>query len=71
MYDYDMECTIKQREDTIKLLDKKIKDLENIVREKILIVEDGSVDTAQLMKDFTVIVYKQGSTPPRFINNKE
>lgn len=39
---------------------------------KILVVEDGSVDIEKLEKDgFYVIVYRQGSTPPMILGKGE
>ena len=52
-----------------KWLENRIEELENIIRsEKILLVEDGSVDLDTLKHDgFYVVVYRQGSIPPYFL----
>lgn len=53
----------------LEMKDKKIKELENKLQGKVLLVEDGSVDLEKLKNDgFYVIVYRQGSTPPQFLN---
>jgi len=40
----------------------------NLTSKKILLVEDGSVDTAKLdTLGIDYIVYRQGSTPPRIV----
>ena len=39
-------------------------------KDKILLVEDGSVDTDKLEEDgFYVIIYRQGSTPPMWLKS--
>ena len=66
-------------------LKKQLQHLEEIVKstmiyrnglwfkenKPILLVEDGAVDIDQLEEDgFYVIVYRQGSTPPKFIKER-
>lgn len=49
---------------------EEVEKLRAIVKGKVLIVEDGSVDIDKLEEDgFYVIVYRNGSTPPQYLKN--
>ena len=61
-----------EHEDLIKELNKKLTEendkLKKALPQKILLVEDGSVDIDKLEQDgFYVIVYRQGSKPPMWL----
>lgn len=61
---FDTEKILKRIEE----LEKENKQLKDVLNNKILIVEDGSVDIDQLEADgFYVIPYRQGSTPPMWL----
>lgn len=56
----------KQYNEELKRENEK---LRAILSGKVLIVEDGSVDTEQLEEDgFYVISYRQGSRPPMWLH---
>lgn len=45
--------------------------LKNLTKDKILLVEDGSVDIDRLQEDgWYVIVYRAGSRPPMILEEK-
>lgn len=51
-------------------LEEEVKKLRAIVKCKVLMVEDGSVDIDKLEEDgFYVIVYRNGSTPPQYLKD--
>lgn len=65
---FDTETMLKRLEE----LEKENKQLKDILNNKILLVEDGSVDVDQLEEDgFYVIPYRQGAMPPMFIQSKD
>lgn len=54
----------------IRQLEEEVEKLRAIVKGKVLMVEDGSVDIDKLEEDgFYVIVYRNGSTPPQYLKN--
>ena len=57
-------------EKDIKQLEEEVEKLRAIVKGKVLMVEDGSVDIDKLEKDgFYVIVYRNGATPPQYLKD--
>lgn len=45
--------------------------MEALTKDRILLVEDGSVDIDKLEEDgWYIIVYRQGSNPPTFLEEK-
>lgn len=63
-YDYEYKDLTKSMELVEKLKEENAK-LKKALSQKILLVEDGSVDIDKLEQDgFYVIVYRQGSKPP-------
>lgn len=57
-------------EKDIRQLTEEVEKLRAIVKGKVLIVEDGSVDIDKLEEDgFYIIVYRNGATPPYILNN--
>lgn len=66
-YDYEYENLIESMELVEKLKEENAK-LKKLLSQKILLVEDGSVDVDKLEQDgFYVIVYRQGSKPPMWL----
>ena len=52
-------------------LKERVRHLETILKGKILLVEDGSVDIDKLEKDgFYVINYRQGANLPQWLNKE-
>lgn len=52
-------------------LKERVRQLETILKDKILLVEDGSVDVDKLEADgFYVIVYRNGANPPQWLNKE-
>lgn len=52
----------------MKELEEENKKLKKLLNNKILLVEDGSVNIDRLEEDgFYVIPYRQGSTPPMWL----
>ena len=52
-------------------LEEENKKLKNLLNNKILLAEDGSVDVDKLEKDgFYVIVYRQGAKPPMWLTHQ-
>ena len=46
--------------------------MEALTKDRILLVEDGSVDIDKLEEDgWYVIVYRQGSNPPTFLEERK
>ena len=57
-------------EKDIKQLEEEVEKLRAIVKGKVLMVEDGSVDIDKLEEDgFYVIVYRNGATPPQYLKD--
>ena len=51
-------------------LTEEVEKLRAIVKGKVLMVEDGSVDIDKLEEDgFYVIVYRNGATPPQYLKD--
>ena len=51
-------------------LEEEVKKLRAIVKGKVLMVEDGSVDIDKLEEDgFYVIVYRNGANPPQYLKD--
>lgn len=58
----------KMIDNHIREIEEEVKKLRAIVKDKVLMVEDGSVDIDKLEEDgFYVIVYRSGSTPPQYL----
>ena len=54
----------------IRQLEEEVEKLKAIVKGKVLMVEDGSVDIDKLEKDgFYIIVYRNGATPPQYLKD--
>ena len=52
-------------------LEEENKKLKNLLNNKILLAEDGSVDVDKLEEDgFYVIVYRQGAKPPMWLTHQ-
>lgn len=67
----DKDKTIKDLIYANSLLQKEVETLSRKPK-KILLVEDGSVDTDQLEElGIEYIIYRQGSKPPYFIEIEE
>lgn len=68
------DCSKEALIEKIKTLiceNEKLKIFKHIAENKILLVEDGSVDIDKLQQDgFSVIVYRQGTTPPMWIDKE-
>ena len=61
----DVDKVIKRNEE----LEEENKKLNKLLNNKILLAEDGSVDVDKLEEDgFYVIVYRQGSNKPEFLD---
>ena len=57
-------------EEDIRQLEEEVEKLRAIVKGKVLMVEDGSVDIDKLEGDgFYVIVYRNGATPPQYLKD--
>jgi hypothetical protein len=66
-YDYEYEDLTKSMELVEKLKEENAK-LKKALSQKILLVEDGSVDVDKLEQDgFYVIIYREGSKPPMWL----
>lgn len=51
-------------------LEEEVKKLRAIVKGKVLVVEDGSVDIDKLEEDgFYVIMFRTGATPPHYLKD--
>ena len=64
---------LNQQDAKIKELEAKLPESEKlraIVKGKVLMVEDGSVDIDKLERDgFYIIVYRNGATPPQYLKD--
>lgn len=61
----DVNKVLKRNEE----LEEENKKLKKLLNNKILLAEDGSVDVDKLEEDgFYVIVYRQGSNKPEFLD---
>lgn len=67
-----------ERETNICLHQITVEEQENTAKKKIMFVEDGSVDTDELMEslaitnpEIKVVVYRQGSRPPEITDIQE
>ena len=75
-YDIDAGCmTISDDPQDVDRANRRLVNenayLRAIVSERILVVEDGSVDIDKLEEDgFYVIPYRQGSMPPHWLEIK-
>lgn len=46
--------------------------MEALTKDRILLVEDGSVDIDKLEEDgWYIIIYRQGANPPMFLEEKK
>lgn len=67
-----MECSKEKLAQTVEYLEyenRHLKIINEISPNKILVVEDGSVDIDKLEEDgFYVIVYRTGSKPPTLLS---
>lgn len=62
----DVNKVLKRNEE----LEEKNKKLKKLLNNKILLVEDGSVDVDKLEQDgFYVIIYRQGAKPPMWLSH--
>lgn len=69
--DYSKEALIEKCKELI-CENEELKIFKHIAENKILLVEDGSVDTDKLEDDgFYVIAYRQGARPPMWIEKGE
>ena len=67
----ESEITASKQRERIDQLKKENEKLRAILSGKVLIVEDGSVDTEQLEEDgFYVIPYRQGARPPMWLTHQ-
>ena len=63
----DVGKVIKRNEE----LEEENNKLKKSLKNKILLVEDGSVDIDKLEKDgFYIIVYRQGAKPPMWLTHQ-
>lgn len=63
----DVDKVLKRNEE----LEEENKKLKKLLNNKILLVEDGSVDVDKLEQDgFYVIIYRQSSRPPMWITHQ-
>ena len=63
----DVNKVIERNEE----LEEENKKLKKLLNNKILLVEDGSVDVDKLEQDgFYVIIYRQSSRPPMWITHQ-
>ena len=63
-YDYEYKDLTKLVEE----LKEENAKLKKVLSQKILLVEDGSVDVDKLEQDgFYVIIYREGSKPPMWL----
>lgn len=63
----DVDKVLKRNEE----LEEENKKLKKLLNNKILLVEDGSVDVDKLEQDgFYVIVYRQGAKPPMWLTHQ-
>ena len=70
-----MQCSKEKLAQAVEYLEQENRNLK-IINEtslgKILLVEDGSVDTDKLEEDgFYVIAYRQGARPPMWLTNQQ
>ena len=64
----DVDKVIERNEE----LEEENKKLKKLLNNKILLVEDGSVDVDKLKQDgFYVIVYRQGAKPPMWLTHQQ
>ena len=63
----DIGKVLKRNEE----LEEENKELKKLLNNKILLVEDGSVDVDKLEQDgFYVIIYRQGAKPPMWLTHQ-
>ena len=69
-----MECSKEELAQTVEYLEYENRNLKIINKassDKILLVEDGSVDVDKLEQDgFYVIIYRQGAKPPMWLTHQ-
>ena len=69
-----MESSKEKLAQTVEYLEyenRNLKIINKISGDKILLVEDGSVDIDKLEEDgFYVIVYRQGANPPMWLTHQ-
>ena len=70
-----MECSKEELAQTVEYLEYENRNLKIINKassDKILLVEDGSVDVDKLEEDgFYVIIYRQGAKPPMWLTHQQ
>jgi hypothetical protein len=64
---------LKARKNNINELREENEKLKKMLSDKVLLVEDGSCDVDKLVDEdgWYVIVYRQGSNPPKFLQRGE